>query len=82
MNKYHIRFNTNHDGGELVWRVFENGVEYPASDVEIIGRTFTECTDENGETKWNIACIGKLSWRGTVAEIVTPLYDVRTKIPQ
>lgn len=23
MNKYHIRFNTKHNGSELVWRIFE-----------------------------------------------------------
>ena len=71
MNKYHIRFNTKHNGSELVWRVFENGVEHLASDVRLIGETFTECTNEYGETKWNIACYGRLIWNEKIAIIVT-----------
>lgn len=71
MNKYHIRFNTNHSGTPLVWRVFENGIEHLATDVRIIGETFTECTEENGQTKWNIACLGSLTWLDKSATIVT-----------
>jgi hypothetical protein len=71
MNKYHIRFNTKHNGDELVWRVFENGVEHLATDVRIIGETFTECTNEYGQTKWNIACYGRIVWENKVAVIVT-----------
>ena len=55
MNKYHIRFNTKHNGNNLVWRVFENGQEHLAANVGLVGETFTECTEESGETKWNIA---------------------------
>ena len=71
MNKYHIRFNTNHDGTPLVWRVFENGIEHLATDVRIIGETFTECTEEHGQIKWNIACLGNLTWSNKSATIVT-----------
>ena len=69
INKYLIRFNTKHNGSDLVWRIFENGVEYLASDIRINGSVFTESSVENGENKWNIACIGKLSWNETVAVI-------------
>ena len=71
MKKYHVRFNTKHNGSLLVWRVFENGVEHLAEDVRIIGETFTECTHEHNETKWNIACFGRMIWVGQVAVIVT-----------
>ena len=71
MNKYHIRFNTKHNGSPLVWRVFENGVEYLAKDVRILGETFTEMTKENDDTKWNIACIGNISWKDNIATIIT-----------
>lgn len=71
MNKYHVRFNTKNDGSKLVWRVFENGVEHLASDVRIMGETFTECTEEHGQTKWNIACLGRIVWDKDVALIVT-----------
>ena len=50
---------------------FENGVEHLAKDVRLIGETFTECTHEHGETKWNIACFGRLVWVDQVAVIVT-----------
>ena len=71
MNKYHIRFNTKHNGSNLVWRVFENGQEHLASDVRLIGETYTECTEEYGETKLNIACYGRLVWVDQTAVIVT-----------
>ncbi len=71
MNKYHIRYNTQHGESDLVWRIFENGVEHLATDVRIIGETFTECTNEYGETKWNIACYGRIVWVDKVAVIVT-----------
>jgi hypothetical protein len=71
LNKYHIRFNTKHNGSDLVWRIFEDGVEHLATDVRIIGETFTETTEEYGVTKWNIACFGRLVWDNKVAVIVT-----------
>jgi len=37
----------------------------------IIGETYTECTNEYGETKWNIACRGRMVWVDKVAVIVT-----------
>jgi hypothetical protein len=52
--------------------VFENDEEHLASDVRIFGETFTECTEEHGETKWNITCHGRLVWAADqVAIIVT-----------
>jgi len=70
VNKYHVRFNTKHNGSKLVWRVFENGKEHLATDVRMIGETFTETTEEHGETKWNIACYGRIVWVDQVAVIV------------
>ena len=66
MNKYHVRFNTKHGGSGLVWRVFE----HLATGVRILGETFTETTEESGETKWNIACHGRIIWVDRVAVIV------------
>ena len=71
MNKYHLRFNTKHNGSNLVWRVFENGVEHLAEDVKIVGEVFTETTQEHGETKWNVACNGNTHWDGKVAVITS-----------
>jgi hypothetical protein len=70
VNKYHVRFNTKHTGDGLVWRIFENGIEHLAKDVRIVGETFTECTEEYGQTKWNIACVGRIVWVDNVAVIV------------
>jgi hypothetical protein len=69
MSKFHIRFNTKHNGSKLVWRIFEDGVEHLASDVSIHSPLYTECTHEHGETKWNVACNGRMIWDGTVAII-------------
>ena len=66
-----MRFNTKHNGSDLVWRIFENGVEHLAKDVRLIGETYTECTQEHGEIKWNIACVGRMVWVDRVAVIVT-----------
>lgn len=70
MSKFHIRFNTKHDGNtDLMWRVFEDGVEHLASNVRIYSTLYTETTTEHGETKWNVACDGRMVWDGTVAII-------------
>lgn len=61
MNKYHVRFNHNHDGTGLVWRVFENGVEHLAKSIKIVAPVFDEVTAENGVTKWNLCCYGHLT---------------------
>jgi hypothetical protein len=52
-----------------VWRIFEDGVEYLASDVKIYSPLYTETTTEYGETKWNVVCDGRLVWDGTDAII-------------
>ena len=70
MSKFHIRFNTKHDGNtDLVWRIFEDGTEHLASDVRIFSPLYTETTVEHSETKWNVACNGRIVWDGTVAII-------------
>ena len=70
MNKYLIRFNTKHNGSELVWRVFENGVEHLVKNISIRVPVFTETSLEAGETKWNISCVGEMRIVDDVAYIV------------
>ena len=60
MNKYHIRFNHQHNGSGFVWRVFENGVEYLTKQIIINAPTHGETTIEDGVTKWNICCEGTM----------------------
>lgn len=69
MYKHHIRYNTKHGDSKLIWRVFENGIEYLAEDIKIYVPVFTESTEENGITKWNIACDGILRWENKTAVI-------------
>lgn len=70
MNKYHIRFNTQHKDTELVWRVFENGKEHLAKNLRISVPVWDEVTDENGIAKWNISCEGTMTIKNGIAYIV------------
>ena len=54
MNTYHIRYNTKHGDSDLVWRVFENGVEHLATQIDIRVPVYGEKTVEHDVCKWNI----------------------------
>ena len=69
MNKYHIRFNHDHNGSGQVWRVFENGVPHLATGIKIVAPVFDETTVENGVEKWNLCCYGYLTLEDGVAVI-------------
>lgn len=58
MNKYHIRYNTQHGESNLVWRIFEDEKEYLVKNFYIAVPMFGESTIENGIQKWNVACKG------------------------
>lgn len=70
--RYHLRFNTHHATSErpdLVWRVFEDGVEHLVKEVDIRSRVFGENTIEHGVTKWNVCTIGYMNIVDEVAII-------------
>lgn len=69
MNKYHIRFNTQHNGSGLVWRVFENGQEHLVKSFKITAPMFDETTLEDGVEKWNVCCYGYMTIADKVATI-------------
>jgi len=69
VNKYHIRFNTNHNGSPLVWRIFENGVEHLVKSFKITSPVHDEVTQENGVEKWNLCCLGHMIIKDNVATI-------------
>lgn len=69
MNKYHIRYNTAHGETDLVWRVFENGVEHLVKNFEIRVPMRGESTMEDGIQKWNVTCEGHMQIRDGVAVI-------------
>lgn len=69
MNKYHIRFNHNHNGTGFVWRIFENGVEHHVKDFLITVPMRGELTTENGVQKWNVTCEGFMKITDDVARI-------------
>ena len=58
MNKYRIRYNTLNKGQDPPWRVFENDQEHLVDNVYITVPTRTECSEELGQTKYNIVCEG------------------------
>lgn len=60
MNKYHIRYNTAHGETDLVWRVFENGVEHLVKNFEVRVPMRGEATVENGIQKWKVTCEGRM----------------------
>jgi hypothetical protein len=66
-----LRFNTKAEpGSPLVWRVFINGVAHLASGFEIQGYVYDVLSDENGVTKYNVGCKGRVRWDGTKADII------------
>lgn len=78
MNKYHIRFNHQHNGSGSVWRVFENGVEHLVEHLDIQVPIRDEVTVENSVEKWNVYCEGYLVIENKTARITdTPVFDWR-----
>jgi hypothetical protein len=69
MNKYHIRYNTQHGESDLVWRIFENGFEHLVKGFYIKVPVFGESTVEQGIQKWNVACEGVMRIKDDVAHI-------------
>jgi hypothetical protein len=69
MNKYHIRYNTQHGESDLVWRVIENGKEYLVKNFYITVPMQGESTIENGIQKWNVVCEGSMNIKDEVAFI-------------
>jgi hypothetical protein len=78
MNKYHIRFNHQHNGTDQVWRVFENGVEHLVKHLDIQVPLRDEITIENDVEKWNVYCEGYLNiidGRAVIKD--SPIFDWR-----
>jgi hypothetical protein len=69
MNKYHIRFNHQHNGSGKVWRVFENSVEHLVEHLSIQVPICDNVTIENNVEKWNIYCEGTMLINNGVAYI-------------
>lgn len=70
MNKYHIRFNHQHNGSGKTWRVFENGIEYQVEHLDIRVPLRDDVTVENGVEKWNVYCEGSLTIVNGIARII------------
>ncbi len=69
MNKYYIRYNTQHGESDLVWRIFENGHEHLVKNFQILVPIYGESTLEQGVQKWNVACDGHMVIQDNVAII-------------
>lgn len=65
-----LRFNTKAEQGDpLVWRIFINGNQSLASDFEIHGYAYAISSEYEGDTKYNVGCMGRIRWEGTKAII-------------
>ena len=69
MNQYYIRYNTNHGDSDLVWRIFENGVEHLVKEFYIEVPVFGKSTIEHGIQKWNVSCEGVMRIEDDIAYI-------------
>lgn len=68
-NRYHIRYNTKHGDSDLVWRIFENGVEHLVKNFHINVPAQSETTIENDVVKYNVSCSGTMTIIDNVAFI-------------
>jgi hypothetical protein len=69
MNKYLIRYNTQHADSDLVWRIFENGSEHLVRAFVITVPIYSESSQDNGIQKWNVACTGVMKIVDNIAYI-------------
>ena len=69
MNKYLIRYNTQHAESDLVWRIFENGSEHLVKGFRITVPMYSESSLDNGIQKWNVACNGVMKVVDDIAYI-------------
>ncbi len=69
MNKYHIRFNHQHNGSGKIWRVFENGIEHLVEHLDIQVPIRDDVTVENNIEKWNVFCEGTMTIKDGTAYI-------------
>ena len=58
-----------HGETDLVWRIFENGVEFLVKDFVINVPVYGSSTVEHGVQKWNVACQGTMTIRDGIATI-------------
>lgn len=76
-----IRFNTKAKVGDpFVWRIIVNSHQYLATGFEIKGFVEDILSEENGVTKYNVGCKGRLRWEGNKAIIITARKQVETFI--
>lgn len=69
MSQFNIRFNHQHNGTGLVWRVFVDGDEHLFEHIQINVPVSDNTTLEHGVVKWNICCEGNLTVDGKTAII-------------
>lgn len=69
MHKIKIRFNRQHNGSGLNWRVFYDDHMLLARHVNINVSSVTAMSVEENEPKWNIVCYGYPVWYDDVLNI-------------
>jgi hypothetical protein len=67
-----LRFNNKAEkGSPFIWRVFVDDKEYAATSFRLRGEMYPINTIENGVTKYNVGCLGTLTWEETKAIITS-----------
>jgi len=69
MQKFKIRFNRQHNGSGLDWKVFTNDRMFLARHININVKSLTTLTVESAEPHWNIVCYGYPVWYDDVLNI-------------
>lgn len=69
MYKFKIRFNRQHNGSGMDWKVFYGDRMFFARHVNINVNSVTTMTIEGNEPHWNIVCHGVPVWYDDVLNI-------------
>jgi hypothetical protein len=69
MQKFKIRFNKQHNGSGLDWKVFTNDRMFLARHININVPSVTTLTVEDNQPHWNIVCYGYSFWYDDVLNI-------------
>lgn len=70
-----LRFNNKAEpGSPFIWRVFVNDDEFAATSFRLIGELYPIISYEDGVKKYNVGCLGTLSWEGKKATIKSSDY--------
>jgi hypothetical protein len=69
-DKILLRFNNKPEpGSPFIWRVFVNDEEFAATSFRLIGELYPIISYEGDVKKYNVGCLGTVTWEDTKAII-------------